>query len=100
MTDAARWMRSNEPESASVFGREHDCQDPHGLARVARILAAVSEGRIVVIDLPEDGLTGLIERSEIALLVRIIIGRECVEQFDSFANRRLITKRQGADARR
>src|SRR6202521_620736 len=85
---------------ASVIGREHDWQDPPGLARVARILAAARERRIVVIDLPEDGLTGMIERSEIALLVRIIVGRECVEQFDLFANRRLIARRQGADARR
>ena len=49
--------------------------------------------------MPEN-LTGLIERSEIALLVRIIVGRKRVEQFDPFANRRLISKRQGADAGR
>jgi hypothetical protein len=60
---------------------------------VARILAGAGERRIVVVDPPEDGLPGTIERSQIALLVRIIVGRECVEQFDLFANRRLIARR-------
>ena len=88
------------PVGASVLGGEHNGQDPHGQARVAGIFAAVGERRIVVVDLPENRLAGVRERSEIVLLVRIIVGSERVEQFDLFANRRLISKRQGADARR
>ena len=50
---------------------------------------------VVVVDLPENALAVVLEGSEVALAVRIVVGCERVEGLDLLTDRRLIFRRLG-----
>lgn len=74
----------------SVFRSQHDGQHSGRPRRVARIFAFVLHLSIVVVDLPEDPLASVLERSEVAFPVWIVVRPELVERFDQLTYRRLI----------
>ncbi|MGA7340901.1 MAG: hypothetical protein WBE72_01610 [Terracidiphilus sp.] len=79
--DPRRWLRS-------VFGRKHDPQYADGLLRVGRVFAATVQRAAVIVDLPEDALAVMLEGSEIALSVRVVVRREHIEVFNLLADPR------------
>lgn len=63
----------------SVLFGQHDGEDPQGHVRVARVFGAHLPGRIVVVDFPEELMTTEFERTEVVLVVGIVVLREVVE---------------------
>ena len=88
------WGRFAEaaPAAGLVFGREHDRQHAQGLRRVARVFAphvpaSAEAGPVVIVDLPENLVSAMLERAEVVLAVRVVVRREAVECLHFFTNR-------------
>jgi hypothetical protein len=56
-----------------IFRGQHDGQTLHGLARVARVFAALDHGGVVIVNFPEDALAVIFKRSKVAFPMRIIV---------------------------
>src|SRR4051812_45748999 len=79
------------PRLWSVFSCQHDRQNPQGLGRVARIVAAhvvagSETGPVVVVDLPENLAPVMLEAAEVVFAVWVVIEGEAVESLHSLTN--------------
>ena len=81
-----------------IFVREHDGEHTNGLGRISRILTPVHHIRGVVVDLPEDFLSIVIEGTEIMFAMRIVVLSEIVEITNGCKDNKLIFDRQGINA--
>ena len=82
----------------SVFRCQHDGENSHGLRGVGGIFAAVFHIGRVVINFPKDAPTVVLERTEVALAMWVVIGGKIVEGFHLLSNRRLLGGGLGANA--
>ena len=74
------------PRCRSVFARQHDGQNPQGLGRIARLVAAhvvagAEAGPVVIVDLPEDPLTVILETAEVVFPVWVVASGEAVGSY-------------------
>ena len=68
----------------SIRKQARSSENPDCLFRVARVFAALVYRQIAVIDLPENALPVVFERSEVALSVRVGVRGESIEGFHLF----------------
>src|SRR5262245_13131169 len=85
----------------SVLLREHDGQHAPRLRGIARILAAVRQRPVVVVNLPDDAPDAIdFEGAEIMLAIRIVAALEFGEGLHALADTRLHRAIETADTRR
>ena len=88
------------PPFASIFTGQQDGQDAGGDIRVCRVVAAIFQPVIVIVDLPEDFFASIGEAAKIMLAIGVIISGEIVVVFDYRAYFRDLQGRVGHDALR